>query len=611
MKENEDDIDNDKILLTNNELEKELLDGPLINFNDSGNANSSLNSINDEIKDSNNNSLISSSGNINQNNYDSDKNNIIINKINFEDRNSNKSKINIFSSKASSKRTDEEFEKNLLYNIDFEKTQRISEILNEDINKAMTIVNDDMNILQRASFLNKISSVKTIIKELKNKLNKENDINILNNFINSKNKRGYTSLHYSIICGNFEIYKFLIKNGADRNIATNSGYNNLILACQTKRTYVFLEEIKYQIMNKGLDICLLFNIKDKNNATLLHWSAFSDYLFGTQYLLSLYDKTILNNKVNFVNFINSRDNNNMTALQYALMNNSNKVIKDLILLENIDLYNNDVDKRDCFDYAEAMKNETFDEVINLKNTKFNIFKRFLYIILIILYNAFIYFITLPILNKLFILYIQLAINFLLILFYLIIKIIINPGYSKGNSNTYTSMIFSINENNIYRELTEIIRYCPYCYIKKEKTTTKHCPICNACVENFIMHDIFFNKCIGRKNYFFYILFKLIFLVYLSFFIAISFWSIFIDLDQEKKEIVSLLIKVDKFYCDEAISILSYGTIFLFIAILFFKIWELYKECKLKNNVNILRHSLGLDKINRTSTNNLSRKESIM
>ena len=101
------------------------------------------------------------------------------------------------------------------------------------------------------------------------------------------------------------------------------------------------------------------------------------------------------------------------------------------------------------------------------------------------------------------------------------------------------------------------------------------------------------------------------MVYLSFFITISFWSIFIDLDLQEKEIVSLLIKVDKLYCDEAISILSYGTIFLFIAILFFKIWELYKECKLKNNVNILRHSLGLDKINRSSTNNFSRKESIM
>ena len=604
MKENEDDIDNDKILLTNNELEKELLENPSINLNASGNSNFNLSNINDELRDSNNNSLIANSehNNICENN---NNNNLIINKI--EDNNSNKSKFNRFSSKASSKKEDEEFEKALLYNIDYEKTQNIIEMLNKDINKAILIVSDDMNILQRASFLNRISSVKTIIKELKNNFNKENELNLIKNFINSKNKRGYTSLHYSIICGNIEIYKYLIKNGADRNITTNSGYNNLILACQTKRTYVFLEEIKHQIINKRLDINLLFNIKDKNNATLLHWSAFSDYLFGTQYLLSLYDKTISSNKnINFVNFINSKDNNNMTALQYAIMNNSNKAIKELILLKNIDLYNKDVDNRDSFDYAEAMKNENFNEILKIKNTKFNIFKRLLYLILIIIYNISIYFITLPIINKLFILYIQLAISFLLILFYLIIKIIINPGSPKGNSNNYNNMIFNINENNIYKELTEIIKYCPYCYSKKEKTTTKHCPICCLCVENFIMHDSFFNKCIGRKNYFFYILFKLIFIIYLLFFILISFWSIFIDLDDDKK-IISPLIKVDKFYCDEAISILSYGTIFIFIWMLFLKIWELYKECKLTKNINILRHSLGLDKLNSSN----SRKESIM
>jgi ankyrin repeat protein len=106
------------------------------------------------------------------------------------------------------------------------------------------VINDDMNILQRATFLNKISSVKTIVKELKNQFDKNNDSNTYNTFINSKSKRGYTSLHYSIVCGHIEIYIFLLKNGADRTIATNSGYNNLILACQTKRTYIFLDEIK-------------------------------------------------------------------------------------------------------------------------------------------------------------------------------------------------------------------------------------------------------------------------------------------------------------------------------------------------------------------------------
>ena len=596
----------DKTTLSNNELEKELLDNPSINIIYSKETNNSIISMNSEINNLNNliNTNIENHNAKNLNNINS-----LINQNNSDNNifeNANKDKRT--QSNLSLKKTEELFIKNLLYNIDFEKTAKIEEIINENADKVISVINDDMNILQRASFLNKISSVKTIIKELKKKYG-ENNIK-LNNFINSKNKRGYTSLHYSIICGNVEIYKFLLKNGADRNISTNSGYNNLILACQTRRTYVFLDEIKNQIINKQLDFSLLFNIKDKNNATLLHWAAFSDYVFGVQYLLSLNDINNISNKninINFLNFINSKDNNNMTALQYALMNNSNKAIYELVLLKNIDLDNKDADNRDCFDYADSMANEQFKELLKIKNSKCNIFKRFIKLVLLIIYNILIYFITLPMLNKIYILVIQLCLNFLIIINALIIKCIIKPGYGKGNNTTYKSMIFNINENNIYRELTEIVRYCPYCYFKKEKTTTKHCPLCNICVENFIKHDIFFNICIGNKNYCFYVLFKILFLIYLLFFIIISFWSIFINLNNNSTDIIFPLIKINLFYCDQAISIISFGTIFIFIWILFLIFWELYKECRLKKNINILRNSFGLKKI---GTNN-SRNERMM
>ena len=600
MNENEniDDSDNDKISFNNNELEKELLDNPSINNIYSDRDTNSINSINSEINDLND-TINKRTIKFEDTNQNTNTKSLTTNKINFINNNNTKK---YRGSKYPKKKTEETYENTLLYNIDFEKTQNIIDMINENVDKVLSNVNDDMNILQRASFLNKISSVKIIVKELKNKFTKENNLVKLNNFINSKNKRGYTSLHYSIICGNFEIYKFLLKNGADRNISTNSGYNNLMLACQTKRTYVFLDEIKHQIINKQLDLNLLFNIKDKNNATLLHWAAFSDYLFGIQYLLSLSDKNNKkNNNINFINFINSRDNNNMTALQYALMNNSSKVLIDLILLEDIDLYNKDSDNRDCFEYAEAMGNEKFDEIIKTKNTRNNKLKRALYIIFFIIYNILIFFITLPIINKFFILIIQIVLNLLLIIIYITIKFIINPGNPKGNKNAYNSIIYNINENNIYRELTEIIRYCPYCFSKREKTTTKHCPICDTCVDNFIIHDIFLNRCIGRNNYFFYILLKIIFILYLLFFIIISFWSIFINLDNSE-EISLPLIKVEILYNDIAISIISFGTIFIFIWILLFKLWKLYRECRIKN-INILRYSMGLDRN--------SRRESIM
>ena len=600
MNENEniDDSDNDKISFNNNELEKELLDNPSINNIYSDRDTNSINSINSEINDLND-TINKRTIKFEDTNQNTNTKSLTTNKINFINNNNTKK---YRGSKNKKKKTEETYENTLLYNIDFEKTQNIIDMINENVDKVLSNVNDDMNILQRASFLNKISSVKIIVKELKNKFTKENNLVKLNNFINSKNKRGYTSLHYSIICGNFEIYKFLLKNGADRNISTNSGYNNLMLACQTKRTYVFLDEIKHQIINKQLDLNLLFTIKDQNNATLLHWAAFSDYLFGIQYLLSLNDKNNKkNNNINFINFINSRDNNNMTALQYALMNNSSKVLIDLILLEDIDLYNKDSDNRDCFEYAEAMGNEKFDEIIKTKNNRNNKLKRALYIIFFIIYNILIFFITLPIINKFFILIIQIVLNLLLIIIYITIKFIINPGNPKGNKNAYNSIIYNINENNIYRELTEIIRYCPYCFSKREKTTTKHCPICDTCVDNFIIHDKFLNRCIGRNNYFFYILLKIIFIFYLLFFIIISFWSIFINLDNSE-EIILPLIKVEILYNDIAISIISFGTIFIFIWILLFKLWKLYRECRIKN-INILRYSMGLDRN--------SRRESIM
>ena len=609
---NESGQDNDKTLLINNELEKELLlDNPNIYANDTKN---SFMSISSEMNDSNN--FINTINTINtmnkhENIQDSPKTN---NNINNNIINSPNNLEIKFGGKriSSSSKKDENFEKNLLYSVDFEKTEEIAEMIKENAEKVISVVNDDMNILQRATFLNKISSVKTIVKELKIKFDKNNDSITYNNFINSKNKRGYTSLHYSIVCGHIEIYIFLLKNGADRTIATNSGYNNLILACQTKRTYIFLDEIKNQIINKQLDLSILFTFCDKNKATLLHWAAFSDYLFGVQYLLSLKDKNNISYKninINFINFINSKDNDNMTPLQYAIMNNSNKAIFELMLLDDINLYNKDANDRDCYDYAESMDNEKFRETLKIKNSGCNCFTRFLKIFILLIHNVLIYFILLPLINKFYILIIQLSLSFLIIIFMILIKCIINPGNKKGNYTTYKNVLFNINENSIYKDLTEVIRYCPFCCLRKEKTNTKHCPICNTCVENSIKHDTFFNICIGRKNYCLYAIFKLIFIFYLLYFLFISFWSVFINLNNnvDEKDIIFPLIKLDFIYHETIISIISFGTIFIFLWIFFITIWSFYKECRLKNNNNALKHSSGLNKNNTIN----SRKDSIL
>ena len=174
------------------------------------------------------------------------------------------------------------FEKVFLDYLDNEKIEEINMIMNENIEKALTMTYDGMNIIQRCSYLNKLNSLIAIIKQINQKYKEKEKIS---NLINIKNKQGYNAMHYSIIKGNYEIYNYLIKKGGDTTISTNLGYNNIMLAFQKKRTYIFLKEIKNVINNENSNFDKLFDMKDKNNSTLLHWAAFSDYLFGIQFLL--------------------------------------------------------------------------------------------------------------------------------------------------------------------------------------------------------------------------------------------------------------------------------------------------------------------------------------
>ena len=561
MNEKEDNLSNDFSSFNNMELQKELLENRSnINLNSKDTFEGlkqislSYNDLNKSPKKKND--II----NRNEDRYEEEKI-IILN---------NPKKVNI---------TEKLFDKTFLFYLDFEKINEIETVMNENMDKVLSIISDDMNIIQRCSFSNKIKSLSTIIKQIDEKCkNKE----ILSKLINGKNERGYNSLHYSIIKGNYEIYNILIKNGADTIILTNSGYDNLILACQTKRTYIFLEIIKNIIIKQNLSYDNLFDIKDKNNATLLHWSAFSNYDFGVQFLI----KNFRNDKHNFkfINYINYKDNNNMTALQYALMNNSYKVIPQLALLNDIYLNEVDDEKRNCYDYSKAMNNESFENIIKLKNFKSNVAKRIIFILLLIIFNVLVYYLILPIINIFFMKYIQLSINVLIIILVLIIKFI-NPGLMIGNKEEFNNLIFSEKTTNIRAEEKEIHKYCLYCHIKKENSQTQHCYLCDCCVENFLKHDIFLNICIGTKNFVIIIIYKIIFLIYLLFFITIGIFIFSFDID-ETNEIVIPLFEIS-FHSDKNIIILcTIILLFILIIIVFFKLFDLYYICSLKKKSHL-------------------------
>ncbi len=66
----------------------------------------------------------------------------------------------------------------------------------------------------------------------------------------------------------------------------------------------------------------------------------------------------------------------------------------------------------------------------------------------------------------------------------------------------------------------LFSFCPFCKIKKTQLS-KHCIICNACVDGFDHHCYWVNNCIGKKNYTLFLLFLFLVLLNISLNIGIS------------------------------------------------------------------------------------------
>ncbi len=52
---------------------------------------------------------------------------------------------------------------------------------------------------------------------------------------------------------------------------------------------------------------------------------------------------------------------------------------------------------------------------------------------------------------------------------------------------------------------DVSNYCPMCQTEKT-VTSKHCIICNKCVDGFDHHCYWVNNCVGKANLFLFIVF---------------------------------------------------------------------------------------------------------
>ena len=331
----------------------------------------------------------------------------------------------------------------------------------------------------------------------------------ISNFINEKNDEGYTALLYSVKNGNLEIYKYLKKLGAKVEITTNLGKNALHISAETNNTNMLI----FLLLNEPLDIYTL----DDNGSTPLHWACYSGAYEVANYLLCL--------KAD----INSRDKQQITPLFLAVDNNRENIVRLLLMYgadknlpNNKKIYPIDIAKKKNFTkIIFLLKDKPYNQLCTLESPTTYIKPsdayRKLILIIIIITELIIFIIVLPFFENIYYMFINLG-SFLLCLLSYIILLYKSPGYVKNPSlskeygqDILKALKFLLDSGE------NLENYCPRCHIKNKKNI-KHCFICDKCVLEMSHHCFWFNKCIGKNNKFFYIIF--LFLTFTYAFISI-------------------------------------------------------------------------------------------
>ena len=376
----------------------------------------------------------------------------------------------------------------------YEKYKELSDYILDKKNEIWKIKKgDDITLLHSACVSDNFKLVKLIIESTKKRLNlisenslsqeeKINNENIFKDFINAKTETEHlTALHYASFRGNIKIIKILIQNFANVQALTYNGLNMLHKGAQGNSP----NSIIY--FNKKYNIDIASTNNDNLNA--MHFAAISGMDNSIIYLLNMG----LNP--------NLQDINGNTPLHYAVKYGQNRIIKKLLLNgadKNI-LNKNKVspamlarenpELSDIFSKKGICQKLFFKPDIN-KKSKFSNINMLLFIILHFTVIFLTFIMLMPYFDNTYFSILYLVISLLLFILFFILAFS-DPG-------TLT--------NNKYKDALDIIEqgemleyYCPKCLIKMD-FRTKHCVICEKCVDDFDHHCFWVGNCIGKKNF---------------------------------------------------------------------------------------------------------------
>jgi len=399
-------------------------------------------------------------------------------------------------------------------------------ILNKD-NKIWEIKKpENLTVLHNACALDKTDVIITIIEKTKIRLGLDNKSNITSeeksqnekifkDFINEQTEGdNQTALHYASFRGNIKIIKLLIANHADINSLTHTGYNMIHKAAMGNKPSAII------YFNKKYNMSL--EDTDENQMNALHLAVRNGMENSVIFLLSLG----LNP--------NFKDKDGNTALHYAVKKSNSRIIKKLLQrgadrnipdfkykMTPVMLARNNVEIIEIFREKGICEKLFFKPDISKKTLCSNK-NMILFIVLHLVIILLVFFIILPYFNSNIFSSIYIIVSAFVFILYISLSFS-NPG--KMINNEYNDLLDIVEKGNDAED------FCPYCLVKNN-FRSKHCLICQNCIDEFDHHCFWVGNCIGKNNYKLFFIFLIYILLNTLYNIGVNIYYLAIEIGTE-------------------------------------------------------------------------------
>ena len=324
--------------------------------------------------------------------------------------------------------------------------------------------------------------LKLFFDTIEERFNQEESFSIISTWINKRNEKGDTCVHYAAYNGNIKIIVLLSKYDISADFKNNQGNGLMHMAAQGNQP----QSLIYYYYKYGLSPLE----GNKDGSTPLHWACYSGCESAFNFILQFY------------NTLDIRDNDGLTALHLAVIADREDLVKKL-LQRGADRLIKDNKGRTALDIAKTKgylsaiktlqdKNSCSLFILRSPNEKieksnFNVYVFFsLFFILEFFYISYL----LPYINSIALLIISILIMCSLFFCYLAL-LYKDPGSKKVKNNIRELFQLIVNDETIND-------YCPHCAVKIVPYQ-KHCIICDICTEEFDHHCYWINGCVGKNN----------------------------------------------------------------------------------------------------------------